>query len=157
MVAQGVSISRVAACVGCSPATIYRWIQSDLDFQQRLSEVRYFAVRKPVELIRRHAESNWRAAVYLLERESKKSRNRKPSPNSKGDQLVLKSDHPLRDFMLEVAQLLGSATEPDRRDQQRKKFRKLVEKLESRIQGENPKLKLELCKSLSAKERHFFS
>lgn len=68
MISVGAGIEAAARHVGCSTWTIRREAQRDEAFARQLQEAETAAELMPLRLVRQAAESQWRAAAWLLER-----------------------------------------------------------------------------------------
>lgn len=68
MISVGAGIEAAARQVGCSTWTIRREAQRDEDFAQRLREAETASELMPLQMLRKAASTQWRAAAWLLER-----------------------------------------------------------------------------------------
>ena len=68
MISVGAGIEAAARQAGCSTWTIRREAQRDEDFAQRLREAETAAGLMPLQMLRKAASTQWRAAAWLLER-----------------------------------------------------------------------------------------
>ncbi len=68
MISVGAGIEAAAKQAGCSTWTIRREAQRDEDFAQRLREAETAAGLMPLQMLRKAASTQWRAAAWLLER-----------------------------------------------------------------------------------------
>lgn len=71
MVAAGMSLTRTAEHVGCDVKTIWRHRRQHPEFDAELRRARVAADAEPLETVRRAAATNWRAAVWLLDRQAR--------------------------------------------------------------------------------------
>ena len=68
LISHGCGIETAARYVGCSARTIYRETQRNQDFWDLFRKAELASSLNPLKTIHREAESNWRAATWLLER-----------------------------------------------------------------------------------------
>ncbi len=64
----GLSLKAIASCLGCSFKTLARERDRDPYFRDALDRAQADAAADPLDRVRRHAASDWRAAAWLLER-----------------------------------------------------------------------------------------
>jgi len=96
VVATGCSIADAARYIGCAPTTIRREALRNPEFHEALRQAEMGSQLGPLTLVRKAANSNWRAAAWLLERIN-------PERFAKPDKKTLLPD--------EVAQLVDSIVE----------------------------------------------
>jgi IS30 family transposase len=68
LMSQGCDVERAAVYVGCSVSTIRRELRRNKEFNDRLGAAIISSELDPLKAIRRAAEKDWRAGVWLLER-----------------------------------------------------------------------------------------
>ena len=68
LVSAGSGIARAAKYVGCNPSTIRREALRNVDFHDQLRRAELAAELEPLQLLRKKANTHWRAAAWLLER-----------------------------------------------------------------------------------------
>jgi len=68
LVSAGSGIERAAKYVGCNPSTIRREALRNADFHDQLRQAELAAELEPLRLLRKKANTHWRAAAWLLER-----------------------------------------------------------------------------------------
>ncbi len=68
LVSAGVSLRKSAEYVGCSHSTLCREARRDKEFHQQLRKAKGMTQLAPLEAMRQAAQSNWRAAAWMLER-----------------------------------------------------------------------------------------
>ena len=68
LISVGAGYEAAARHVGCSTWTIRREAQRDEDFARRLRDAESAADMIPLQMLRKAAQTHWRAAAWLLER-----------------------------------------------------------------------------------------
>ncbi len=96
VVATGCSLADAARYVGCAPTTLRREALRNPEFHEALRQAEMGSQLGPLRLVRKAANSHWRAAAWLLERIN-------PERFAKPDKKTLQP--------AEVAQLVDSIVE----------------------------------------------
>lgn len=79
LAALGLPRREVALRLGCSPRTLRRERQRNPDFERLYDEAEAATLGRPLDHLKRLAETNWRAAAWLLERtKPRKFASRRP-------------------------------------------------------------------------------
>jgi hypothetical protein len=68
LIAAGCSFDSAARYVGCTVITIRREALRNAEFHEQLREAELACQTNSLRTVRRHAETHWRAAAWLLER-----------------------------------------------------------------------------------------
>ena len=87
MISVGAGIEAASRHVGCSTSTIRREAQRDEAFARQLQEAETAAELMPLRMVRQAAESQWRAAAWLLERICPERFARRPADSVAPDEL----------------------------------------------------------------------
>jgi hypothetical protein len=108
LIAYGISVPQAAAAVGCSVRTVYRWLAEDASFKRRYHDNRCQAQWDPLEILRRHANENWRAAAYLHEQASRNARKKSRVGDELPEDLLGQIEGPLRAMFQEIEAIVAS-------------------------------------------------
>jgi hypothetical protein len=68
LISAGSGVERAASYVGCSTSTIHREAARNAGFDEQLRRAELAAELEPLQLLRKKANTHWRAAAWLLER-----------------------------------------------------------------------------------------
>ena len=68
LLSAGVSLQKTAEYVGCSRSTIQREMRRNSEFRERVQRSKATPQLGPLQAMRQAAQSNWRAAAWMLER-----------------------------------------------------------------------------------------
>lgn len=118
LVSAGCGIARAADYVGCNPSTIRREALRNADFHDRLRKAELSAELEPLHLLRKKANTHWRAAAWLLERTNPQRFGKQDVQRLNQDQVaelleqfvdMLVEEIPDEDLLLQVFQRLGAS------------------------------------------------
>ena len=68
LVSSGIDLEEAVGYVGCSPRTVRRHAERDDDFRRTLTQAQLASRLDPAHYLRKAAQTDWRAAAWLLER-----------------------------------------------------------------------------------------
>ena len=67
-VRAGLSVQTACKAAGLSRSTFYRWLRSDASLKQKLRQAEAVCESWHIQNITNHAEHDWRASAWFLER-----------------------------------------------------------------------------------------
>ncbi|TWT38262.1 hypothetical protein KOR34_32310 [Posidoniimonas corsicana] len=77
LLTAGMTLGSAAEYVGCSVKTIRRERDGDDDFDLQVRRAKMAARLGPLQAVRRAAETHWRAAAWLVERQERRDKQRR--------------------------------------------------------------------------------